>query len=668
MKRPQMSLGFKLTLVFMIVMLGATSIPTAYELTYLFNQIYDESRRKMDSDIEIAALVLEKHETMLLRIGRTFSRDMWLGKIVAYPSDPRTKVTMLKERAKNFLRGFSEPDLSFMTITDASGAVVFRSRRELTGLEDISTKDPLFKGAIKGDQVTGYRAVRSREMWEHGLLKDEPPATDKRTWLLIEAAVPIFSQEAEVITPSGKSSEQPGAVGTIIVGYWVNRDKTVLEEIHKRTKGAASIYLKEGLVNTTARNWISRLPDEFFTPGRRFTRKIVTYADRGEIGGYFPLQDIGGGPAAIFELRSSTASISQIWSHSLRNSFIFTAFGLLVAMSLGMVVMRRLTGSIQLLSSGAEEIGRGNLTHRITIGGRDEISQLADGFNLMAVRLQRSMEEMRLSKSQVEEYSNRLKSAHASLEMYSHELEKVNQQLLDSNIKLQKANEVKDTFLSTVSHELKTPLTTIIGYVSMFIEGALGGMSDEQRQALEVVSRRGKNLQDLISDLLDLSKIDSGKVELRRRYLDINNELKNVEEVFHERLKANNQQMMISVPENPPRVSADSERIAQVLFNLVGNAIKFTPAGGMITVRISCPQDANHLIISVADTGIGIPQSELTHIFERFYQVDRRDGREYPGTGLGLAISKDLVELHGGRIWAESRDGHGSTISFTLPL
>lgn len=668
MKRPQISLGFKLTLVFMIVMLGATSIPTAYELTYLFNQLYDESRHKMDSDIEIASLVLEKHETMLLRIGRTFSRDMWLGKIVAYPSDPRTKVTMLKERAKNFLRGFSEPDLSFMTITDASGAVVFRSRRELTGMEDISTKDPLFKGAIKGDQVTGYRAVKSREMWEHGLLKDEPPATDKRTWLLIEAAVPIFSHEADVITPSGKSMDQPGAVGTIIVGYWVNKDKTVLEEIHKRTKGAASIYLKDGLVNTTERNWISRLPDEFFAPGRGFSRKIVTYADRGEIGGYFPLVDIGGGPAAIFELRSSTATISQIWSHSLRNSFIFTAFGLLVAMSLGMVVMRRLTGSIMLLSSGAEEIGRGNLSHRITIGGRDEIAQLADGFNLMAVRLQRSMEEMRLSKSQVEEYSNRLKSAHASLEMYSHELEKVNQQLLDSNIKLQKANEVKDTFLSTVSHELKTPLTTIIGYVSMFIEGALGGMNDEQRQALEVVSRRGKNLQDLISDLLDLSKIDSGKVELRRRYLDINNELKNVEEVFHERLKANNQQMMISVPENPPRVSADSERIAQVLFNLVGNAIKFTPADGMITVRISCPQDANHLIISVADTGIGIPQSELTHIFERFYQVDRRDGREYPGTGLGLAISKDLVELHGGRIWAESREGHGSVISFTLPL
>jgi len=187
----------------------------------------------------------------------------------------------------------------------------------------------------------------------------------------------------------------------------------------------------------------------------------------------------------------------------------------------------------------------------------------------------------------------------------------------------------------------------------MFLEGALGEMTEEQRQSFEIVSRRGKNLQDLISDLLDLSKLDSGRLELRRRYVDLTQELRNVEEVFRERLRENNQQIMLSVPDNIPRVPADSDRLAQILFNLVGNAVKFSPAG---------------VTISVSDTGIGIPHSELQHIFERFYQIDRRDGREYPGTGLGLAISKVLVELHGGRIWAESREGHGSTFFFTLPL
>jgi len=286
----------------------------------------------------------------------------------------------------------------------------------------------------------------------------------------------------------------------------------------------------------------------------------------------------------------------------------------------------------------------------------------------MAGRLNQSMEDMRLSKQQVEEYSNRLKNAHASLEMYSRELEKVNQQLLDSNIKLQKANEVKDTFLSTVSHELKTPLTTIIGYVSMLLEGALDAISHDQRQALEVVLRRGKNLQELIADLLNLSRLDAGRLELRRRYVDLAHEMRNVEEVFSERLKQSGLQILMSVPEHLPRVNVDSERLGQILFNLVGNAIKFTQPGGAVTIRISHPQDANHVIVSVSDTGIGMPAHELNHIFERFYQVDRRDGREYPGTGLGLAISKELVELHGGRIWAESEPGKGSAFSFTLPI
>jgi signal transduction histidine kinase len=278
------------------------------------------------------------------------------------------------------------------------------------------------------------------------------------------------------------------------------------------------------------------------------------------------------------------------------------------------------------------------------------------------------MEEMRMSKQQVEDYSQRLKSAHSSLEMYSRELEKVNQELLKSNINLRKANEVKDTFLSTVSHELKTPLTTIIGYISMILEGALGELREEQRQSLEVVLRRGRNLQALISDLLSLSRIDAGRLELRRSYIDLGKELRGLEEVFSEHLKEAGLSLELFVEDNLPHVYADRDRINQALFNLVSNAIKFTPAGGMINVHARYRRDENLVETSVTDTGIGIPESEQSHIFERFYQIDKHDGREYAGTGLGLAITKELIELHSGVLSVESRTGRGSTFTFTLPL
>ncbi|HPR90736.1 MAG TPA: HAMP domain-containing sensor histidine kinase, partial [Synergistaceae bacterium] len=421
---------------------------------------------------------------------------------------------------------------------------------------------------------------------------------------------------------------------------------------------------------TSDPEWSGVIADSFFdvVDANGGDQYVHDYRDRGEIAGYFPLKDINGRQMALFELRNSTSDIENAKRRSLRDNFFFILIGVVFASVLGLILTRKMTDPIMRLRRGAEEIGRGNLLYRIEIQGTDEVSQLSRAFNNMSIQLNRSMEEMRIGKQQIEEYSQRLRSAHTSLEMYSKELEKVNQELLTSNINLQKANEVKDTFLSTVSHELKTPLTSIIGYVSMILEGALGGVPREQKESLEVVLRRGKDLQSLISDLLSLSRIDAGKIELRKSYIDLLQEIRGLEEVFSERLKELGLRLEIETTESVPRVYADRDRINQVIFNLVGNAIKFTREGGVIKVSAVHRQPENDIMVSVTDSGIGISEQELGHVFERFYQVDKHEGREYGGTGLGLSIAKDLVELHEGKIWVESSLGEGSTFTFTLPL
>lgn len=667
MKSFQTSLGTRLVVAFILVVLGATSIPTILQVRALYGRIHEEARRRMISDLEVCSLVLDRKKRTLTRVARSVSHNMYLGRILAHDIQAPAKAEMIKGVGKNSLSDADRAEVSFLTIVDGNGDVLFRSGNEFETLGYNLSADSFVQEALKGRSAAGYALMDATALWEEGLIENPLPGPGGGPpGLVLKVAAPVFrAPDASNALPGPGRSD---AVGAVIAGYYFNGEDDVLRDIFGRTGGVASVYTVDGLVNSTRENWIPTLPREFFTGGKTGERRIRNFHDRGEIGGYMKLRALDSSVAAVFELRTSTAFIASARSQMLKNTIFYSVIGLLLAMLLGLVITRRITGPIRNLQKGAEQIGRGNMDFRIEASGHDEIAQLAESFNVMAARLSQSMREMRQSKQQVEDYSTRLKSAHASLEMYSRELEKVNQQLLDSNIKLQKANEVKDTFLSTVSHELKTPLTTIIGYVSMFLEGALGEISDSQREALEVVLRRGRNLQELIADLLSLSRLDAGRLELRRRYVDLAQELRTVEEVFSERLRQSGLQILMSVPEHLPRVNADSERLGQILFNLVGNAIKFTPSGGTITIRISHPQDANHVIVSVSDTGIGMPRHELTHIFDRFYQVDRRDGREYPGTGLGLAISRELVELHGGRIWAESEPGKGSVFSFTLPI
>jgi PAS domain S-box-containing protein len=228
----------------------------------------------------------------------------------------------------------------------------------------------------------------------------------------------------------------------------------------------------------------------------------------------------------------------------------------------------------------------------------------------------------------------------------------------------------KTDLLAGMSHELRTPLTAIIGYTEILLYEYFGPVNDRQRQQLDIVLECSRHLLDLINDILDISKIESGKTELELGRVRIGELLAHTLLLLKE--SASGQK--ISIDTRVPRelasleVTADERRIKQVLFNLLSNALKFTPMGGRIDVGMSTQNGA--LAVSVSDTGIGIPPGELDRIFEAFYQIKgRSSSSKASGSGLGLSLARQIVELHGGRIWAESEgEGKGSTITFTLPL
>jgi two-component system phosphate regulon sensor histidine kinase PhoR len=231
---------------------------------------------------------------------------------------------------------------------------------------------------------------------------------------------------------------------------------------------------------------------------------------------------------------------------------------------------------------------------------------------------------------------------------------------------LRRLEQVRTEFVANVSHELRTPLTAIHGYVETLLGGALEE-PENARRFLAIVHRQTERLGRLINDLTDLSNIELGKVSLRLVPTNLDEVVDSVVVVIEPRARRGGVTLTVKMPPGLPPVIADHDRLAQILINLVDNAVKYTPSGGTVTVRAS--ETARDTVeVSVEDTGVGIPAPDLPRITERFYRVDKARSRELGGTGLGLAIVKHLVLAHGGELHIESEVGRGTTVRFTLPV
>jgi signal transduction histidine kinase len=230
---------------------------------------------------------------------------------------------------------------------------------------------------------------------------------------------------------------------------------------------------------------------------------------------------------------------------------------------------------------------------------------------------------------------------------------------------LERASRLKDHFLQNVNHELRTPLTSIVGWTDLFGEEPID--PETLRRGLKQIRQSSRLLLALIDDLLDLARLDRGTLTLDWREVSIGEIVSRAVETVRLMAEARGVTLLQAPPpEDLPAVRADPLRLQQVLWNLIVNAIKFTPRFGRVIVRIE--REPERCLVSVEDDGAGIPENDLPHVFERFRQVDGSATRRHPGMGIGLSLARSLVELHGGAIWAESRVGQGSRFTFSLPI
>src|ERR1044072_5764662 len=258
-----------------------------------------------------------------------------------------------------------------------------------------------------------------------------------------------------------------------------------------------------------------------------------------------------------------------------------------------------------------------------------------------------------------------LEEKREQMERLNTKLEESNRELNQANAQLREVSAMKEEFLALTTHDLRSPLTVISGVINFFTSGRLGDMTPEQKNMVAMMERNTQNLIELVNDLLDASKLESGTMRLDLSTIELGGLIDELRQQMQPLAAEKEIALEVDVPEGLPTLRADRAKLRRGLITLVSNALKFTPRGGRVS--LSAARERERVRVSVADTGVGIPEDDLRDIFDKYAQARSRATRSEKGTGLGLYITRQLVELHGGRIEVSSEVGKGSTFSFTIP-
>lgn len=340
-----------------------------------------------------------------------------------------------------------------------------------------------------------------------------------------------------------------------------------------------------------------------------------------------------------------------------------TIFAILIPISIALIylmVNKLVKKPVESLAEKAKKFAEGDMSISVDVKTEDEIGILGKTFNYMV--------------DSVSSFSKKLEEEVKRKTALLNERTRLLALLERANRDLRELDKLKSTFLANMSHELRTPMNAIIGYTDLLLDGVDGPINEDQEKSLKKVASNARHLLQLINDVLDISKIEAGKMKLNIKEIDIKWLVENLIHTFEPQLKIKGLSLSIEIPDNLPLAYGDEDRIKEIFINLIANAIKFTHEGGItIYARISergikPGEEPIFMEICISDTGIGIKEEDLGKIFDKFVQVDLTTVRQYEGTGLGLSIARGLVALHKGVIWVESKYGEGSKFCFTLPL
>jgi signal transduction histidine kinase len=394
--------------------------------------------------------------------------------------------------------------------------------------------------------------------------------------------------------------------------------------VQARTQASDEVMLRSLLLSASLNKAVSNNPNSYSTPSLRDVLGNRT------IRATMPL-DHSGWRIVVEQLSEEIFSPLRTLIFLL---LIVTAASIVLSFLVSHFFSRRLVSPIRRFAVSAAQIGKGDFSNRLNTKLSGELGLLQDEFNNMA--------------AQLEDYTKRLE-----------------QKVAEKTVELERANQHKSEFLANMSHELRTPLNAVIGFSDALTEEYFGSLNDKQKEYVRDINTSGQHLLSLINDILDLSKIEAGKMELELSAFSAEAAVGNALTLIRERALRQNLQLSAEIAADVGLIHADERKFKQILINLLTNAVKFTHPGGW--VRVTMRRDKNKVLVTVEDNGIGIASEDQATVFEEFRQLHATGSTKHEGTGLGLAVVRRLVTLHGGEVSLTSTVGEGARFTFTLP-
>lgn len=660
MSSSRFSIRNKLIVMFLLVSIIPVTVTGFFFLDNMQSSLIEEIHHHLETAVHSRADHIETWLTGYKQVIKAATKSRVYKDVLDNPDD-----SLMEQKASGMVMDILEvrPEILKISILDENGIVVISSDKSALDVE---------KTGVLSLLKTGRALIVDAHLSKgFGV-----PCIDYGLPILNESGQiiggVIIDLDLNLLYEITQHETGLGETGEI---YMVNKDMYMITP--SRTQ--EDTFLKQEVDTINARNCFRMSGTSEEHESHDEVKIFDDYRGVSVLGTHAYISDMEWCLLAEIDESEALAPLIELRSYMILYGLVFV----LLVVGLATAFSRSVSAPIIKLTNLTHDIGKGNLDVKVEIESKDELGELASAFNKMVIGLKGYSKQIKHHAVELEEtVKERTRDLETKIQELSEtkiavlnmmedtdeanrELVKTQEDLKKSLTELKVMDIKKDQFISIAAHELKTPLTSIHGFSQLLQNKKVANNFTKRNSYLKIMDHETKRLAKLVTDILDLSRIDLHTIRIVTSDIDMKNLIDDVKKEMDIPIKAKGLKSEYIIDKKLPQMLTDPERLTQILINLINNAVKYTPKG-KITVDIHINKKDVHFVVK--DTGIGIAKAEQEKVFERFYQVDSSYTRKAGGTGLGLALTKEFVELLGGRIWVESEEGKGSEFHFKLPI